>query len=129
MKLVLPDSCIWIEALRDATSEEAHQLVTLLDASRIVISGIIMTEVLQGVRKKTAFASVAAHLSSIPYVEIGKNEYIAASILGIELKAKGIILPPSDLLIASACLKHNIHIYTHDKHFNHIPGLVQYRSC
>jgi predicted nucleic acid-binding protein len=126
MSIVLADSCVWIEALKDDLSEEAIQLEHLIDTSRVVITGLIITEVLQGIRDAGIFREVSEKLTALPSIELHKNAYITAAKLSIELRAKGLAIPLSDLLIASLCKEHDVQIYTLDRHFESIPGIKQW---
>jgi predicted nucleic acid-binding protein len=127
MNMVLPDTCVWIESMRSAQSAQAEELVPLVDAMRIVTTGIVISEVLQGVRDEHAFDETASYFSELPYIELTRKMYIAAGKLSVTLRSRGVVIPLSDLLIASACIEHGIQIYTSDKHFEHIPGLKHWK--
>lgn len=50
MSLVLIDSCAWIDFLRHQTGELGNQVYRLIDYERAAITGVIVAELLQGVK-------------------------------------------------------------------------------
>jgi predicted nucleic acid-binding protein len=128
MSVVLADSCIWIQALKDGLSDEACQLGHLIDSSRIVITGLVIAEILQGIRDVRIFKDVSEQLEALPFLELHKGIYTTAARMSIELRARGLTIPLSDLLIACLCREHDIQVYTRDRHFENIPGIKRWHT-
>lgn len=41
-----------------------------------------------------------------------------------ELKKKGTPIPTNDIWIAASTMRHGVHLFTHDKHFENVDGLL-----
>jgi hypothetical protein len=82
-----------------------------------MICGIILQEVLQGIRDDKSYALTKDRLSRLPYLEIDKETYLYASSLYRNLRAKGITVPPIDVTLAGLAVQRVVPLYTRDEHF------------
>jgi len=58
---------------------------------------------------------------SIHYLPTEDSDWFAAGILAQQLRAKGLTLPLTDVLIAVIAQRHAMKVLTLDKHFQHLP--------
>ena len=85
--------------------------------------GIVMFEVLQGVKLEGAKNKILGVLAGLPYVETTRKLWQSAAELSIVLKNNGVNLPLSDIFIAAIAIESDLSVYTIDNHFTQIPNL------
>ena len=116
--MVLVDTSIWIDFFQAPESRTATELVSLIkDHNRVVLCGIVLQELLQGIRDKKSFELVRERLRKFPFIETKREDWIVAASLYKELRAKGITLPPADVTIAATALHNNITLFSRDGNF------------
>jgi predicted nucleic acid-binding protein len=112
---------VWIDFFQASGSSHALALESLIrDNNRAMICGIILQEVLQGIRDNTSYTLTKNRLSRLPYLEIDKETYLYASSLYRILRVKGITVPPVDVTLAGLAVQRGIPLYTRDEHFKAI---------
>ncbi len=119
---VIADTSVLIDFLKNK-EPNAEAVAALIVSKRILTTGIIMAELLQGTRNAREEAYVAELTEAIPAIEITAAIWIKAGKLSSSLKRKGITLPLSDVAIAAAAMEYNISVFTIDDHFKQIPGV------
>ena len=119
---VLVDTSVLIDFLKDK-APNAAAVLELITSKRILTTGVIMAELLQGARSAQEEAYVSELLEGIPAVELSSALWLKAGGLSGSLRRKGITLPLSDIALAVLSLEHNLAIFTLDKHFGQIPGV------
>ena len=121
---VLVDTSVWSQVLRrGAPSEDpqAHKLIRLLEEGPgVVLIGVILQEILQGIRDEKQFARLREHLDSFPLLELEREDFVAAAELRNHCLARGVVANTVDIQIAAACLQHNCALLTCDSDFQHI---------
>lgn len=116
----LVDTSIWVEFFRDNKSAIRKRVFDLLDANRIVINGVVISELLMGARGKKETDFVKERLSRLDYLEADKNFFILCGDIGNKIRKSGIKMPLSDILITAHAKANNLIIFTMDKHFKTI---------
>ena len=119
---VIVDTSIWISFF-NGKGPGVDELVTLIEAERVVTTGIILAELLQGVRNQGEATRVSELLSALESYEMTNALWIKAGNLSANLRRKGATLPLSDIAIATLAIHNNAEVLTIDKHFDKIPGL------
>ncbi|HHV82890.1 MAG TPA: PIN domain-containing protein [Tepidanaerobacter syntrophicus] len=123
---VLIDTSIWIEYFRgNAQIGEAVDL--LIDAGSAYITGPIIAELIQGIKNKKQAEELLASLKALPYVDIRKSDWSDIGFFSLELRKKGIAIPFTDAVITCMAIKNHLCIYSLDKHFDLIDGLVKFQ--
>ena len=117
--MVLVDSSIWIDFLQHPRSANADRLAGLIrDNNQAVLCGVVIQEVLQGIRDSGSHAATRAMLVKFPYLDMDKAVYLEAASLYRDFRAKGITIPSIDAAIAALALYHRIPLFTRDNHFS-----------
>jgi predicted nucleic acid-binding protein len=98
-------------------------LERLLMENVVTTCGVVMFEVLQGIKSEGEKNKILGILASLPYVEMTIKLWQHAADLSILLKKNGVSLPFSDILIAAIASENDLSIYTLDNHFKQIPNL------
>lgn len=124
---VLVDTCVWIDFLRGARSEWAGELRRLLGAARVVVCGMVVLELLQGIRTQRDRETFRQTVSGLSYVEVTIRTWTQSGWLGSELNRKGRAIPSSDLVVATLAIEHGLALATFDTHFDRIAGLRRHR--
>lgn len=116
--MVIVDTSIWIDFFQDSESVYQEKLETLIrDNNKAVISGIILQEVLQGIKDNKIYEITKQKLSILPFINTNKETYLHASLLYRILRSKGITVPPVDATIAAIAIQNRMPLFTKDEHF------------
>lgn len=122
---ILADTSVWIEFFRPV-SETGSRLESLITANMVWSCGIVMFELLQGVRSSDEKKAVLNALSGLSYIEMNEKLWQSAAALSSTLKKTGLNLPSSDIFIAAIAIEYDLSIFTLDRHFEQIPGVKLY---
>jgi hypothetical protein len=121
---VLVDTSVWSRALRrrdGSTSREADVLRRLIEQGEdIYLLGIILQEVLQGIKRPDDFRTLRKYLDAFPLIALSRDDYVKAAALTNSLRRKGIQVSTVDALIASATIAHDCVLCTADRDSTHI---------
>ena len=123
---VLADTSVWIEFFNRPASIEATALRALIEHDRVVLAGVVIAEIIQGVRRKKEGTLLEATFSVLPFIGDDREDWTAAGRLLGDLRNKGVAVPVTDAILAQLCLRHELAIFTLDNHFDHFPKLKQY---
>ncbi len=123
---ILVDTCIWIEFFKDE-SDTSDELVSLIIKNAVATCGIILFELMQGIKTEHEKSSILNIMTKLPYFEMSPQLWQKAAELSRILKKKGLSVPLSDIFIATIAITHDLQIFTIDKHFNLIPGVKLYQ--
>ncbi|MBY0359135.1 MAG: PIN domain-containing protein [Candidatus Obscuribacterales bacterium] len=125
---VLVDTSVWSLVLRrgaTVTEPEALQLRHFISSGEsIFLIGVILQEILQGIRNHNQFVKLGEFLSPFPLLELDRDDYtFAAEIYGL-CRNKGIQASTIDFLIAAAAIRHECLLLTTDKDFKLMASLL-----
>lgn len=120
----LPDTCAWIDFFRGRPSPMAQNLEAALLQGEVVTCGIVLYELLQGIKSTREDTLVLSAFQALPHLEMTAGLWINAGKLSSRLRKKGHSLPMSDIIIATLALEHTCSLLTVDRHFEAIPGLT-----
>ena len=129
MKKVLIDTNIYSLAMRG----EANVVSTLRRIDQIGFSAISIGELLSGFkggRRETENREELNIFLDSPRVIVhsideGTADFYASVLTN--LKVAGTPIPTNDIWISAVAFQHGYKLFSNDKHFNLIPGLVQLR--
>jgi len=121
---ILIDTSIWSLALRrqsGVVNPESVMLRTLIEQGEdIHLLGIVLQEVLQGIKNPKDFHILKDYLDAFPLIELTREDYIKAAELKNRLIKKGKQISTIDALIASASISYSCYLFTTDKDFENI---------
>ncbi len=127
--MTLVDTSAWIEFFRPKgdplIKARVHEILAADDAA---YTCPIRFELVLGARP-AEMADLETGLGLAKRLELTPSHWDAAATLGAKLRAQGIQIPASDLLIATVARQENIPLLTTDGHFAQLrdkvlPGLV-----
>lgn len=116
--MVLVDTSVWVDFFQNPSASGNATLEGLIKGqNRVAICGIILQEILQGIRHRNSFETTKQRLLFLPFLESGREVHILAACLYRELRRNGITVPSTDALIAAIAMHHGFQLMTGDKHF------------
>lgn len=118
----LVDTSVWIDFFKGVPSAKAL-LEKLVAEDCVFTAGPILFELLQGVKSSEERKQVKDAFLATHYLEITPDDWEGAASMASDLRAKGITLPMTDILIAHLAKAHHLEVLSFDHHFDQIPGL------
>jgi hypothetical protein len=119
--MVLVDTSVWIDFFQAPDSPAAESLARLIVGhNQVVLCGVVLQEVLQGIRGTRNFDLVQERLLRLPFVDADKETWLQAANLYRNLRSKGITIPTTDATIAALAMRHNLLLFSRDRHFETI---------
>ena len=122
---LLVDSSVWIDYLRSGKLPLADFESNLV-RGEIAICGIIMAEILSGVRREREAQALKSRLLALPYLSERKDTFVKAASLYSSLRKSGITVPLSDCIISAVTMENGCKLLTSDKHFETIQGFEEW---
>lgn len=123
--MILVDSTVWIEYLRAGEHPICEQFDRLVEEGhQLCLTGLVLTEVLQGIRGPAQFRKVQRFLAPFPRADATEEDYVLAAELCRSARAQG-ITPRStiDCVLAAICLQRDMPILHCDRDFEHLAAL------
>ncbi|HKK22569.1 MAG TPA: PIN domain-containing protein [Pseudohaliea sp.] len=124
---VFVDTSVWSLALRrDRPPDlpEIRRLRDALDEGRVVCTGLVLQELLQGFRKPKAHRQIVDRFSALPLVVPDRADHIRAAELRNRCRRKGIQAGTIDALLAQLCIRHKLMMLTTDRDFASIASVI-----
>jgi predicted nucleic acid-binding protein len=119
MDKVIIDTSAWIESFRPQSDKAFSNLVKhLILNGRVLIPGIIKTELLKGTKNKKEYNRLNELLKGLEYLPVPDEFWEKLSQFSFSLFRKGIIVPLTDTYIALLCIENHALILHRDKHFD-----------
>jgi len=116
---ILVDTSVWIDFFRGVPSREREILKTCLDQREyIATSGIIVQEILQGIREDIQYRETSKFLGFFPQFALQFSDHIAAANIYRQLRKRGLtIRSPIDCMIAALALRCHFLLLHKDRDF------------
>jgi predicted nucleic acid-binding protein len=125
--LVITDTAIWIDYLRNRRSSLADEVSKLIDDGRVALASVVLAELLRGLRTQEERHRLEWQLQGATFLEMSMAAWRHAGVLSSDLDSRGQPIPMTDVFIAALALEGGHELYTRDKHFERIPGLRLYQ--
>jgi len=120
MEDVMVDTSVWIEYFRRGVDPIRAHVDSLIDQDRVVLCGVVEMELLRGVRSHES-GRIHDALSALRFVDVLREDFVAAGKRMCALRQKGVTIPSSDALIGAICVRENLALLTVDDHFKRLP--------
>lgn len=117
--MILVDTSVWIDFFRADNLPHVQRLETLIEqGENIALCGVILTEILQGIRDDQAFHRTKTYLGFLQLLPMTQEIFIEAAQIYRTLRAKGItVRKPVDCMIAATALAYNTQLLHNDRDF------------
>ena len=119
---VLVDSSFFIDRLRAGT-DPFEEFAARADADDFLTCGLVITEVLRGVKIKKAHQRLEALFGCMIYVPTLNRVWERVAKLAWELDRAGKGMQITDLIVAACALEVDAVVLTLDSDFERVPGL------
>ena len=119
------DSSVWINFFSSSPTKAGAELRRMIaEAEPFALSGIIVTEILQGLVRD--ISRIEHFLSQWDMLEpAGFSTYREAAAIHRAARAKGLSLTTIDTIIAAIAMEHGASVFTLDKDFSHMARVVR----
>ena len=123
--MILVDTSVWVEFFSSSPRAAAKELRRMIDAAEpVVLTGIVATEILQGLRRHVE--RIEHYLSLFDRIEpSGFATFREAAAIYRSARAKGATLTTMDTLIAAIAHEHGATVFTLDKDLKRVAGLIR----
>jgi predicted nucleic acid-binding protein len=118
--VILVDSTVWVDLLRNRKTVAASQLRRLLEMGEATVAPVIVQEVLQGAVDAEGFSKLRTYFTALPMsgAENQVELHVAAGRLYARARWQGVTpRSPHDCLIAVTAVKEGIPLLHDDRDF------------
>ena len=117
--MILVDTTVWIDFFRGRDTAHVRALVRLIsDNEDICVCGVILTEVLHGIRDDKDYAAASARFESLIYLPMSQMTFKKAAEMYRTLRRKGVTIRNAvDCMIAAVAIEHDIPLLHNDRDF------------
>ena len=123
--MILVDTSVWVDFFSSSPGRSGAELRRMIaDAEPLAISGVIVSEILQGLRRDVG--QIERDLSQWDMLEpLGFSTYRGAASIFRLGRARGFSLTTIDTLIAAIALDHRAVLFTIDQDFARIARITR----
>lgn len=120
--MVLIDTSVWIDFFSGRSLPHVREMESIIEHREdISICGIILAEVLQGIRNDNEFRQTKRLLNTLIFLPMPYSVFLRSAEIYRKLRKKGItVRKPLDCMIASVAIENNILLLHNDKDFEPI---------
>ncbi|MFA5344577.1 MAG: PIN domain nuclease [Kiritimatiellia bacterium] len=120
--VIIVDTSVWIDFFHGKNSPEVHTLERILvEGKDVCICGVILAEVLQGIREDGDYRATLSRFESFLFLPMNQHTFVKAAELYRILRHKGITIRNTvDCMIAAVAIEHDIPLLHKDRDFNPI---------
>ena len=120
--MVLIDTTVWVDFFSDRSQPHVAALQRMIeDDEDLCICGVILTEVLQGVRSDADFRKTKDYFESLIVIPMRQVTFERSASLYRSLRKRGVtIRKPIDCMIAAVAIEHALPLLHNDRDFGQI---------
>ena len=121
--MILVDTSVWSLTFRRRNRNavqppEATALRSLIEADEeVVLPGIVLQELLSGIRETSEFMRLQEVLSGFPLILATHESHVQAARIANACRGKGVAVSTVVCLIAAMTIQHQARLFTADKDF------------
>jgi len=123
--MMLVDTSVWIDFFAARNTAQVVALESSIDQREdLCLCGVILTEVLQGIRDDRQYKQTESLLSNLIYLPMDRSTFLLAANIYRTLRSRGITIRNSvDCMIAAVCIEHEANLLHNDRDFDHIADI------
>lgn len=116
---MLVDTSVWVDALRGSDTPQTRKLAsTLAEKGGVCICGLVLTEVLQGVRSSHERGEAQRRFALLGYLPMPRRAYLLAARIYRSARARGwTVRSTMDCLIAACAIVNGASLLQSDRDF------------
>ena len=118
--MTLVDTTVWIDLFAGHNTTQVSVFESLVGKREdICLCGVILTEILQGIKDEKEYSRTESVLSNLLYLPMERNTFLLAANIYRTMRSKDITIRNSvDCMIAAVCIENRIPILHNDKDFD-----------
>jgi len=118
--MVIVDTTVWVDFFADRPEPHVRALESSIEQrDDVCICGIILTEVLQGIRREKDYETTRDLFNKLIFLPMAYASFIKAAGIYRSLRRRGItIRKPVDCMIASVAMQYDIPLLHNDRDFD-----------
>ncbi len=119
--MILVDTSVWVEVLRDRTGTIARAFRRRIQGEIYALSRFTQLELLQGAKNETEWSGLEEYLATQYYLEATDQTWAAAARIYFELRRLGkTVNSPIDCCIAQLAIENRVVLLHRDQDFSTI---------
>lgn len=120
--ILLVDTSVWIDYFHGQSVSHVAALEQALHAGDdICICGLVLTEVLQGIKSDVDYRKTATYFKSLVFLPMSYPTFVRAAEIYRALRRHGVtVRRPIDCLIAATAIEHDVLLLHNDRDFDPI---------
>lgn len=120
--MILVDTTVWIDFFANRNTKQVSRLVQLIEQKdNICLCGIVLTEILQGIKSSREHQQVANLMSSLLFLDMNKEIFVLAAEIYRSLRSRGITIRKTlDSMIAAVAIEYKVKLLHNDRDFDPI---------
>jgi len=126
-KGVLIDTSVWVDFFR-GRANIVKPVKMLIVSNQAVLCGVVISEIVQGIKAVKEQQIVKEAFRGIPYIEMDRTCWEEAGNIVLKLRERGKIVPLTDIFMATLAIHYELEIFTFDKHFELISGIQLFKE-
>ncbi len=128
--MIMVDTTVWIDFFNDHSTTQVMTFQNALKNSEdICICGVIITELLQGIRDDNQYLKTKSYLENLIFLPMNYTTFIKAAEIFRYLRKQGItIRKPIDCMIAAVSVENDVPLLHNDRDFEHIELFKGFRT-
>ena len=123
--ILLADTNVVIDFIKAIRRDEMNSpIVSLFAKHEVVLCGIVKAELLYGAYSNKNQRELLDFVSCYTSVDLVGSDWNVFGTQLYEYRTKGVTVPFTDAVIASISIRHNIPVWTDDKHFDMMQNVI-----
>jgi predicted nucleic acid-binding protein len=120
--VILVDTTVWIDWFAERDCVATKKLVLAIEQGEdLAVCGVVITEVLQGIRHDRDFGIIRERLFGLIYLPASVDTHVRAAEMYRACRKKGLtIRKPVDCIIGATCVENSAFILHNDHDFEHL---------
>ena len=120
--MVVADTTVWIDFFAARATPQVRRLKSLIEEGEdVALCGVILAEILQGVRANAECARLESILRSFLFLEMSRETFLFAAQIFRSLRAQGVTIRNSaDCMISACCIENGAQLLHNDRDFDAI---------
>jgi len=120
--MILVDSSVWIDLFKKKNNEKTKLLLQLIeDEEDICTCGLIITEVLQGIREDLFLKKVENYFRGLILLKFQDQDFTVAAYIYRKARKKGVTIRSTvDCVIAACAIRNSIILLERDRDYQSI---------
>ncbi|MEW6203247.1 MAG: PIN domain-containing protein [bacterium] len=124
MKSVLLDTSVWIQYFQESRGFEGDIVERLIKEGLVCATGIVVTELLSGVKNISEKEKLTELLRSVPFLPVGYQIWWDAGEYRYAMKRKGFNASLPDVVISAVAIHYDVELFSLDRYFLEIAKFI-----